>query len=168
MAKSTGTRAYQRTQVLTARPETLQLMLYEGAVRFVEEARLALAANDRETACLRLERARLIVLYLAECLRPDAAPELCARMASAYQFIFGRLVDAGLTASQTSLDEALECLRFLRDTWAELLRRRPARDAPPSPSQGGATVTRVGGEGPTPPDSPSPGRAAPARIRLTG
>jgi flagellar protein FliS len=124
--------SYLRTQVLTAGPERLQLMLYDGALRWCGRARVAIAAGDREAALLALERARLVMLYLAEGLRPVVAPQLCALVAGAYQFIFGRLVEAGLHQRLDALDEAVGALAELRAAWADLLaglKRHPG--APP-------------------------------------
>ena len=121
MATNAHAKAYHDTRVLTAPPQELQLMLYDGALRWTGQARLALAAGDREAACGALERARRIVLYLMEGLRPEVAPELCSLVAAAYQFVYGRLVDAGLHASMETLDEAIGVLQGLRSTWADLL-----------------------------------------------
>jgi len=121
MSRAKHLQAYQKTGVLTARPEDLQLMLYDGALRFCEQGRLALTANDRETACHCLERARRIVLYLSETLQPERAPELCALVGSAYLFVYQRLVDAALHGGTDVLQEAIGVLHELRGAWAELL-----------------------------------------------
>ena len=120
-------KTYERTRVLTARPEDLQLMLYDGLQRFCERARLALETKDREAACNCLDRARQIVLYLSEGLRPEVAPELCALVASSYMFVYRRLVDAALHGSMAALDEAIGVVRGLRDCWAELLAQRSTK-----------------------------------------
>ena len=39
---------YLRTRVMTATPEQLQMMLYDGAIRFAEQAKAALVAEDFE------------------------------------------------------------------------------------------------------------------------
>ena len=39
---------YLRTKVLTATPEQLQLMLYDGAIRFAEQAKVALLNKNYE------------------------------------------------------------------------------------------------------------------------
>ena len=136
---------YQRTRILTAPPEGLQVMLYEGASRFCEHARLALSANDRETACACLDRARRIILYLSECLRPELAPELCALVASAHQFVYHRLVDAALHGGTDSLGEAVGVLCELRQAWADLLRERSAKPQPaPEPQAGKGRVRLTG------------------------
>jgi len=145
-------KAYETTQVLTAGPERLQLMLYDGALRFCAHGRLALASGDREGAAEALARARQIVLYLGSILRPEAAPELCARVASAYQYVYRRLVDASLNASTEALDDATAVLEMLRSAWADLLARLPAADG-----------TAADGMA-----APEPAVADGPRVRLTG
>jgi flagellar protein FliS len=145
MTTAKHVQTYQRTGILTARPEGLQLILYDGAQRFCEQARLALVANDRETACACLDRARRIILYLSACLRPEVAPDLCALVASVYQFVYHRLVDGALNGSPEAVEEAVGVLGELRQAWAELL-SQCAPQAEPAPQL----------------------PAADARIRLTG
>ena len=160
-ASAAQVRAYQRTRVLTAGPENLQLMLYDGAIRFCEQARLSLAAGDREGALQPLERARRIVLYLTDCLKPELAPELCALVASAYMYVYRRLVEASLHGSSEALEGALGVLGELRSAWAELLqeRLRTAQEHT-SPTDPGDPVA---------PDASESGAAGASRgIRLTG
>lgn len=155
---SAATKAYRQTQVLTAPPEHLQLMLYDGALRWCHQARQALVANDRETACAALERARRIVLYLIEGLRPEIAPELCGLMASAYKFVFNRLVDAALNGTVAAVEEAVGVLSELRAGWAELLATRAAGAPVTTPSEGAQP----------PPPAPAAHPQTHQRIRLTG
>src|SRR5438045_3268978 len=54
-----GAQNYLRTQVLTATPEQLQMMLYDGAIRFAEQARPALAAKNWEASYNSTPRPRL-------------------------------------------------------------------------------------------------------------
>ena len=49
---------YLRTKIFTATPEQLQLMLYDGAIRFSEQARVALQKKDFETSFNCLTRTR--------------------------------------------------------------------------------------------------------------
>ena len=49
---------YLRTQVLTATPEQLQMMLYDGAIRFAEQARPALQNKNWETSYSMITKAR--------------------------------------------------------------------------------------------------------------
>ena len=53
--------AYKRQQVLTATPEALTLMLYNGALRFMTEGREAIEKKDYEEANNSLQKAQNII-----------------------------------------------------------------------------------------------------------
>lgn len=116
MAEAAGN-PYLRNAVLTAAPEQLQLMLYDGAIRFASQARDAIEAREIEKSYNLLTRAQAIVREMENGLRHEVAPELCARMASLYRFVFGKLVDANVQKDVTAIDDALKILRHQRETW---------------------------------------------------
>jgi len=118
-----GAQNYLRTQVLTATPEQLQMMLYDGAIRFAEQARPALAAKNWEASYLAISRAQKIITELTSSLRHDIAPELCGRLASIYNFIYRKLVEANVDHKAEALDEAIKILKFQRETWEMLLKQ---------------------------------------------
>lgn len=112
---------YLKTRVLTATPEQLQMMLYDGAIRFCEQARPALQASDWETTYTTLTRAQRIVTELTTSLRHDLQPDLSRRLAALYNYIYRKLVEACAQHKLESLDEALRLLRYQRQTWAMLM-----------------------------------------------
>jgi len=116
---------------MTASPEQLQLMLYDGAIRFATQGREAITARNHELAFEKLSRAQKIVLEMERGLRPEIAPELCARMAALYLFIYRKLVDGCVEHDVKPVDEALELLRFERETWRMLLDKIARESAGP-------------------------------------
>ena len=46
--KTSPINQYQKTKILTASPEQLQLMLYDGVIRFCEQARETIQAQKIE------------------------------------------------------------------------------------------------------------------------
>jgi len=106
---------------MTASPEQLQLMLYDGAIRFSLQARDAITAGDIEAGHNLLTRAQRIVTEMENGLRHEVDPELCNRMAALYGFVFGKLVDANIHKDVEALDDALKILRLQRETWALLV-----------------------------------------------
>jgi len=129
---------YLRDAVMTATPEQLQLMLYDGAIRFARQARDALQRRDYETSCERLTRAQHIILEMLSGLNYDVNRELCERVASLYNFLYRKLVDACVEHSTAHVDDALKVLRLERETWQLLVDRlqrdrdlAAAGDAPP-------------------------------------
>ena len=135
---------YLREAILTATPEQLQLMLYDGAIRFALKGRDAITAGDIEGSYNHLTHAQRIVSEMESGLRHDVAPELCAQMQMLYQFIFTKLVEANVNKDVHAVDAALKILRHQRDTWALLIDKiqKEVRGTP-SPTSGPASKPPV-------------------------
>ena len=112
---------YLRDAVLTATPEQLQLMLYDGAIRFATQGRDALAEKDYATSFERLTRAQRIISEMQAGLNYEVNRELCERVASIYNFLFRKLVDANVNHEVAAVDDALKVLRIERKTWQILV-----------------------------------------------
>jgi flagellar secretion chaperone FliS len=116
-----GADNYLRTKVMTATPEQLQLMLYDGAIRFAEQGKAALVKNDFEQSYNAISRAQKIITELSCSLKHDLAPELCGKLASLYNFVYRKLLAANIQRDLPAIEEALSILRYQRQTWAMLL-----------------------------------------------
>lgn len=114
---------YLRNAVMTAPPEQLQLMLYDGVIRFATRGLDALRRSDREAAFNALDRAQQIVLELGSGLRREVNPQLADQMAALYNFVYQRLVDANLHQDEKAIDDALRILRHQRETWVMLMEK---------------------------------------------
>lgn len=112
---------YLRTKVLTATPEQLQLMLFDGALRFGEQARSALREKNYEQSYSLIVRVQKIITELSSSLKHDVSPELCGKLAGLYNYAYRLLIEANVEHKVESLDEALTLLRYQRETWAMLL-----------------------------------------------
>lgn len=112
---------YLRDAVLTASPEQLQLMLYDGCIRFSLQARDALIGKKFEIAFEKLTKAQHIILEMKSGLNFDVNRELCERVASVYGFLYNKLVDACIQQDCQSIDDAVRILRIERETWQILV-----------------------------------------------
>ena len=128
-----ATQHYLRAKVLTATPEQLQLMLYDGAIRFAESAKTALGERKFDRSYEALTKAQNIVAELKLSLRPEVAPEACGNLAKLYDFAFMRLVHANMHQDAAAVEEALGVLRYQRETWLLLMKELTrSRDASPA------------------------------------
>ena len=137
---------YLRNAVMTATPEQLQLMLYDGAIRFTRQAREAMERKDLETSCEKLLRVQRIMIELQSGLRSEINPELCSQMSALYSFVYDRLVEANMKRDLACIEEGLRILEHMRETWRLLLEKLCGAPASPSPTShpSPATTTGVG------------------------
>lgn len=112
---------YLKTRVMTATPEQLQIMLYDGAIRFCEQARVGLEQKNFEQVFINVTKAQKIITEMMGSLKPQIYPELCSKLVGVYQYVYKRLIEASTHHKTESLTEAMELLRFQRETWAMLL-----------------------------------------------
>jgi len=96
-------------------------MLYDGALRFARQAREALVQGDLEASCEAILRTQKIVLEMNSSLRFDIDRDLCTRLASIYNYIYRRLVEANTRHDLEALDEAIELTEYQRQTWLMLM-----------------------------------------------
>jgi flagellar protein FliS len=122
-------RAYLENKILTATPEQLQLMLYEGAIRFANVAKVALVEKDFEKAHNAFERLDGIFLELHNGLRPNLDADLCDKYASLYNFCMRKLLEANYSRSTSAIDEALVVMQHLRETWVMVLEKLSSHKA---------------------------------------
>ncbi len=112
---------YLRDAVMTASPEQLHLMLYDGAIRFALQGRDAILKKDFAVSYERLARAQNILAEMQTALDYDVNRDLCERMASIYNFLYRKLIDANVNRSVQDIDDAVRVLRIERETWQILV-----------------------------------------------
>lgn len=116
-----GPNPYLRTRVLTATPAELRLMLFDGAIKFCQQALEARKTEDRESAYHSLMRAQKIALELSNSLKHDVDPELTSKLSALYTYIYKLLVDANVNHTSTEIEEAAKLLEYERETWQMLM-----------------------------------------------
>jgi flagellar protein FliS len=111
---------YLESQVMTAGPHRLHLMVVDGAIRFARRAEAALEANQWEELEAALSRSRDCVTELLGGLDPDRSPDLADQLKALFAFVYGNLVLADSERSPKRIRDALRILEIHRETWIEL------------------------------------------------
>ncbi len=122
--------AYFETQINTATPQRLRLMLIDGALRF---ARLTLdewrEEAPAEQALESLIRTRAIVGELIAGIHADESP-LAGQVSSLYVYLFSALTEAQQTRDSAQLAAVIRVLEEDRETWRQLCEQLGDRPAP--------------------------------------
>ena len=111
--------AYRETSVMTASPEQLVVMLYDGAVRFLRQAEGAMLGGTWLQASEKLSRAEAIIDELLATLDMEAG-EIAERLQAIYVFCKTRLIEARLDRDPGRVDQVGRLLAELRDAWAHI------------------------------------------------
>ena len=112
--------AYQNNAVTTANPQELTLMLYDGALKFMRLAKLAIDQGNPDLKNVNIQKTQAIFRELRLTLNKDIA--ISANLDSLYEYLWRRLVDANVKNDTTILDEVLDFTTELRDTWKEAMK----------------------------------------------
>lgn len=120
MVTANAQNAYKQSAIMTASPEELTLMLYNGLVRFIMAAQKAIDDKDIEKAHESIVRADDIIVEFRSTL--DMQYELSQGLAMMYEYMSDRLIEANLTKDKEILEEVLHFARDLRDTWSQAMK----------------------------------------------
>lgn len=121
------------TGVAAASPNRLIVMLYDGAIEAIAQARAHLAAGRVADKGHALSRAIAIIDEgLRACLDP-AGGEIAAHLAELYGYMCRRLLLAGAKNDAATLDEVVTLLAELRGAWASI-------DTPPPQVAANASI----------------------------
>lgn len=111
---------YKNSKVLTASPAELTLMLYEGAIKFCNIAIAAVEQKDIEKAHINIQKTQRIIEHFR--LTLDMKYPVAKDFDRVYEYLGRRLVQANIKKDKEILEEVLEHLHSMRDTWKEVMR----------------------------------------------
>lgn len=108
---------YLETAVETASPARLIVMLYDGAIRFINEAAYAMQQRDYETQNAKLQRAQKILAELISSLDFDKGGEVAENLFRLYTYMYNQLVEANINDDTARLEHVVGLLCEIREAW---------------------------------------------------
>jgi len=112
--------AYKKQQVMTATPEALTLMLYNGCLKFIKEGVEALEEKNYEASNISLQKAQNIISEFRVTLNMEY--EISHQLMSLYNYAYDRLVEGNVKSDPTIIQEATDIITELRDAWAQAMK----------------------------------------------
>ena len=113
---------YKKNKVLLSDPGEILLALYDGAIKFCKQARIAIENNNPAQKGQKIGSVMAILTELSATLDHDRAPELCDNLARLYDYLIDQLQVASSEMDTVPLDEVTVHLQKLRETWGEAVR----------------------------------------------
>ncbi len=115
--------AYRANQVQTATPLGLIVMLYEGAISFLDKAERSAGSGDWDKAQSMIRRAQDVVYELMGCLDMEKGGRIALDLFRLYEYMGYRLVQAQIRRDAGPLVEVRGHLSSLREAWVEAERK---------------------------------------------
>ncbi|MCT2537270.1 flagellar export chaperone FliS [Aquibacillus koreensis] len=111
---------YKNNSVNTASPGELTLMLYNGCLKFIKQAKRDIEAKNYEQKNTNIQKAQKIIQELM--ITMDQNAPIAQEIMPLYDFINRQLMDANLKNDVAFLDEAEGLVTEFRDTWKEVIK----------------------------------------------
>lgn len=109
------------TNVSTANPHQLVLMLFDGALLAINSASISMANGDIASKGSSITKAIEIITYgLKASLDAEAGGDLATRLAALYDYMCERLFFANVNNNEAVMNEVSALLTELREAWAEM------------------------------------------------
>ncbi|MCI6099236.1 MAG: flagellar export chaperone FliS [Selenomonas sp.] len=113
--------AYKRQQIMTATPEALTLMLYNGCLKFIDEGIQSVKDKKWEDANTSLQKAQNIISEFRITLDMDY--DISKQLMPLYNYTYDRLVEGNMKSDAAMLEEARGIIKELRDAWAQAMKK---------------------------------------------
>lgn len=112
---------YQKTTVETASNEKILIMLYDGAIQFLNKAKIALEEKNWEQSHNNLMGAQRILQEFINTIDTEPNPELAQNLINLYEYFISRLIHANIKHEIAPIDEVLKFLKELKNTWEQAI-----------------------------------------------
>lgn len=119
---SRGHQTYADNAVSTQSQGQLIIMLYDGAIKFIDRAVEGIASRQIQEAHVNIIKTQRIVNELLVTLKLDVG-EVAQQLQTMYQYMYQQLVQANIKKDVQILDEVKELLIGLRDAWKQIYQK---------------------------------------------
>lgn len=120
IVKSNGYQAYQRNKYETASPHRLITMLYEGAIRFGNQAIHNIKENNIEGRSKSIQKFQDIIFELISCLNLKEGKEIAENLYSLYSYIIELSTKSNVESSVEPLEEAINIISEIKSSWEQI------------------------------------------------
>lgn len=111
---------YQKGAIGGASPLQLVVMMYDGALRFMEQGKHAMKLRDLEKQNYYLLKAQKIVMELTACLDMEQGGEIAQNLLALYGYVVNELMDANIKDRSEGIDRSIRVISDLRESWVQL------------------------------------------------
>jgi flagellar protein FliS len=114
---------YQETEILSASPGRLVVLLYDQLIVSLRRTRAAIEAGNIEQRCAAMNKSRDILMHLLGTLDREKGGEIASRLSGLYAWMIQELLDVSRSPGVARLDRVLRVAGELRDGFAQAAER---------------------------------------------
>lgn len=111
---------YRTATFENAPPIKIVRMMYQGAIRYLEDAAALDPASEGIAFRDLLGKAEAVVIELRISLDGDAAPEVSTSLEQLYLFVEDKILEARDSSTTEPIEAACSILRTLGSAWSEI------------------------------------------------
>ncbi|WP_034764481.1 flagellar export chaperone FliS [Chrysiogenes arsenatis] len=134
--------AYKRNEIQGASQGRLIILLYDGAIRFLNQSIVAIEKKDIGAAHENIMRAENIIAELMNSLNMDAG-EVAQNLLRLYEFMIWHLIQGNKDKDKDKITEVIGMLGDLRVAWQQIVGGKvDGENAVPPVQNGGETAPK--------------------------
>ena len=111
---------YKTNQISLADQGKLILMMYDGAIQFINQAKKKLQNKDLGGMGLYLGKAESVISELSNSLNSEEGGDISKSLERLYTFILKELLLANVRKDPAALDKIISILSKLREGWVQI------------------------------------------------
>jgi len=119
----TAARAYLQTKVNTTTKEELVVLLFEAAIKFLQQAKEKIKENDFAEKGILISKALDIISELNASLNTEKGGEVAKNLHNLYYYCQTRLLIANLKMDCEIIDEVIGILKKIGSAFAEIVQK---------------------------------------------
>ena len=119
---------YQQTGIMTSNPMKLVIMLYDGAITYLNKSIEYAENKDIKNKNIYANKARDIILELNNSLNLEVGGEMASNLKRLYFFMNRHLFQANLKNDMQGMREVILMLSDLREVWQEISNQKENTD----------------------------------------
>ena len=105
---------YQTSNITTATPEKLMIMLFDGAIQFLQKAKTAIAEKNLRERSVNIESARKIVRELMRTIDLENGNDVSKSLFKLYNKMAMKLIKANVSRNSDLVEEVLDDMMNIR------------------------------------------------------
>ena len=105
---------YQTNNITTATPEKLMIMLFDGAIQFLQKAKTAIEEKNLQERSVNIESARKIIRELMRTIDLENGNDVSKQLFRLYNRMAMKLIKANVSRNAGMIEEVVEDLTNIR------------------------------------------------------